>query len=129
MEIYIINLIPGDYLWTNNGTHLCDCDGLVCVVKENITLKICDDIIYKHVKETLTNERYNRGLDSDGNQIPSPEETKNQDEEQKNDTINNLINEIANLKSIINDVQIKINSKSDHYNNEETESKPSDESV
>lgn len=32
--MFTILLTPGDYMWTESGTHHCDDYGCVCIVKE-----------------------------------------------------------------------------------------------
>lgn len=98
----IINLVAGDNHWNSDGLHVCNDEGIVDIIKENIEL-IVDDDVYKKVIPILIEERERRGCDPSGNYIDFE---KIQEEEQTK--LNSLINENQNqMTQLTNEITTK----------------------
>lgn len=55
-------LVPGDYLWSASGMHVCDENGFVITVKEKTIVKYTDVDKYCYTYQRLANERINRNI-------------------------------------------------------------------
>lgn len=58
-----IQLVPGDYLWSSEGTHVCDTNGFAVVVSEALTVEV-DDAKSAVVWTLIQSDRAARGVDT-----------------------------------------------------------------
>ncbi|CAB5221422.1 hypothetical protein UFOVP244_160 [uncultured Caudovirales phage] len=57
-----IQLVPGDYLWSSEGTHVCDANGFAIVVSEEVSVEV-DDAKSTTVWTLIQSDRVARGVD------------------------------------------------------------------
>lgn len=57
-----VTLKPGDNLWSEEGTHICDDKGMAIVVTEEVTVDIADDA-YANAWQVIQSCRETRGVD------------------------------------------------------------------
>lgn len=104
MSTFTIKLITGDNSWTENGTHECDELGYVKIVEKPIIITFNDEETYNRVLSIIHQERGRRGLDNDGNRLPTDDEIKEEETEKQNDNLLQLTNEISQLKETIREM-------------------------
>lgn len=101
--MYTIKLVTGDNLWSNEGIHVCDENGIVIIVKEDVELQIEDENTFNNVKTILTDERLKRGVDENGKELDKVQQSMESSESymQTQSQIQELTSEINNLKNLI----------------------------
>jgi hypothetical protein len=68
-----IKLVPGDYLWSSEGTHVCDAQGFAQLVSEATTVEIPDDEAAQNAIKIIKDNRSTRGVDPEtGEALPPP---------------------------------------------------------
>lgn len=73
-----LQLIAGDYDWTEQGTHVWDENGFSKVLTEDKTIELSEEI-YDTVLTFVEGSRIARGLNADGS-VPTPPEPQIPDE-------------------------------------------------
>lgn len=73
----LIKILKGEELFSKQGTHICDSNGIAIVAIEDTECEIDDRI--ETVKNILKQKRLDRGLDEDGNPIPQQEQNTDQE--------------------------------------------------
>ena len=66
-----IKILKDEYLFSEQGTHVCDAQGFAIKASEDVECEVSDEHA-ERIKELLKAERLNRGLDEEGNPIPPP---------------------------------------------------------
>lgn len=130
--MFEVKLIPGDFLRSNDGLHVCDETGAAIRVQEEIILQMENEALYVTTLEYLKIERVNRGVDMDGNPLKTEQDiiqerqaqlenrVESIQQEQTN-TINNLQSEISELKTMLQNLtNVLTQNNSTSSNNLET---------
>jgi hypothetical protein len=65
----IIKILKGEYLFSPQGTHVCDEKGFATIAEVDTECNI-DEEHYQRVRDVVVADREFRGLDSEGNVIP-----------------------------------------------------------
>mgnify|MGYP003329526729 CR=1 FL=1 len=65
-----IKILAGEYLISEQGTHICDSNGFAMRAEEDTECEIKERVDV--VLEIIKNDRLNHGLDENGNPIPEP---------------------------------------------------------
>lgn len=110
--MFELKLVPGDFLRSNDGLHICDESGAAIRVEEEIVLQIENEAMYVRTLEYLKLERLNRGVDENGNPLKTEQDIIQERQTQlenrveviqqeQTNTISNLQNEISELKTML----------------------------
>lgn len=67
-----IKILKDEYLFSEQGTHVCDEHGFAIKASENVECEVNEEHA-ERVKALLKENRLNAGLDEEGNLIPAPE--------------------------------------------------------
>jgi hypothetical protein len=67
-----IKILKGEYLFSENGTHICDNLGFAKIADEDVECEINEEH-FDRVQDLITSDRLFRGLDAEGNKIPEPQ--------------------------------------------------------
>lgn len=73
----LIKILKGEELFSREGTHICDNNGIAIVATEDTEFEVEERIDI--VKNILKQKRLDRGLDEDGNPIPEQEKESAQE--------------------------------------------------
>lgn len=73
----LIKILKGEELFSKEGTHICDGNGIAIVATEDTECEVNDRIDI--VKNILKQKRLDRGLDEDGNPVPEQEKESAQE--------------------------------------------------
>lgn len=63
-----IKILKGEYLFNEEGTHICDSSGFARIAEEDVDCEINDEH-FERVQNLVVSDRQFRGLDADGNPI------------------------------------------------------------
>lgn len=129
--MFELKLIPGDFLRSNDGLHICDENGAAIRIQEEIVLQMENEALYITTLEYLKLERHNRGVDENGNPLKTEQDVMQERQAQlenrveliqqeQTTTINSLQNEISELKSMLQNLTnvLTQNTSTNHVNSE-----------